>query len=116
MDDLIKQYIAYPMAISIFKQEKERFKEFKLGNLYLDMLDSIIERMQKGFYQLKSELYSVYHLDAKRLDKRKYKVNDHVVEFSPEELKKLTQKIMSDYLVGDNASNFQRKDRIWSKE
>lgn len=112
--DIVKRYIAMPMAIQVFKQDIERFKEFKLGNLYQDMLESIIERMQQDFRQLKSELRS-QHIDVRKLDIGKYKVNNEVFEFTPEELKEMTSKLMSDYLYGENTEGFERMDRTWKR-
>jgi hypothetical protein len=47
--ELIKRFIAMPMAIKVFKQDLESFRKFKLGNLYQDMLESIVERWKKIF-------------------------------------------------------------------
>ncbi|MEN2765853.1 hypothetical protein [Ornithinibacillus xuwenensis] len=111
--NLIKRYIAYPMAIKVFHQDIERFKKVKLSNLYQDMLESIIERMQEDFYKLNDELRSRYRMDVKRLDNGRYKVNNEVLEYTPEELKEFTSQLMSEYLYGDKAAGFERKDRIW---
>ncbi|MEN2465619.1 hypothetical protein [Ornithinibacillus sp. JPR2-1] len=115
MNDLVKKFVAYPLAVTVFKQDKDKFNDFKLGNLYLDMLDSVIERMQRDFFQLKAELLSKHHIDVQRIEVGKYRVNGEIVEFSPEELKQLTNQLMSDYLYGDKAQGFERKDRIWKK-
>jgi hypothetical protein len=101
------------MAITIFKQDIEKFKKVKLGNLYQDMLESIIERMQEDFYKLKDELRSRYRIDVQRLENGKYKVNDEVLEYTSEELKEFTSQLMSEYLYGDKAAGFERKDRAW---
>jgi hypothetical protein len=114
--DLIKRFIAMPMAIKVFKQDLESFRKFKLGNLYQDMLESIVERMQEDFYKLKDELHSRYRIDVKRLENGKYKVNDEVIEYSSEELKGFTSSLMSEYLYGDSASGFERRDRIWKDQ
>lgn len=109
--DIVKRYIAMPMAIKVFKQDKERFNEFKLGNLYEDMLDSIIERMQQDFFNLKDEMNSK-HINLRKIDSLKYRVNGEVMEFSSEELKEMTGELMSEYLHGDKAGKFELKDRI----
>jgi hypothetical protein len=112
--ELINKYIAMPMAIKVFIQDIEKFNEFKLGNLYVDMLDSIIQRMHQDYFDLKAELISIHHVDVKKLDVGKYKINNEVVEFTPEELKKFTEEVMSDYLYGEKASSFERKERTWN--
>lgn len=116
MNELIKKYIAYPLAVTVFKQDKDKFNDFKLGNLYLDMLDSIIERMQQDFYQLKAELLSKHHIDVQRIEVGKYKINGKIVEFTAEELKELTNQLMSEYLYGDKAAEFKRQERVWKPE
>ncbi|WP_155982654.1 hypothetical protein [Paucisalibacillus sp. EB02] len=50
------KYIAIPMAITVFKPDKERFKEFQLRNLYQDMIYSIIERMHQDYFKIKTEM------------------------------------------------------------
>ncbi|WP_096269515.1 hypothetical protein [Paucisalibacillus globulus] len=102
------------MAITVFKQDKEKFSEYQLRNLYEDMIDSIIERMQQDYFKIKTELLTKHHVDIKRIEKGKYEINKEIMEFSPEELKKFTENVMSDYLYGDNAAEFERKDRIWN--
>lgn len=116
VNDLIKNYIAYPFAVTVFKQDKGKFREFKLGNLYLDMLDSILERMHQDYYKVKAELLSKHHIDVQHLEIGKYKINGEIVEFSPEELKQMTNQLMSDYLYGDKAQEFERQERVWKPE
>lgn len=113
MEELIKRYIAMPMAVAVFKQDKEKFSEFRLGNLYEDMLDAIIERMQQDYFHLKKELITKHHIDIKKIEKGKYEINKEIVEFTPEELKEMTREVMSDYLYGDHARGFERKNRVW---
>jgi hypothetical protein len=113
MENLIKRHIAIPMAIAVFKQDKEKFSGYQLGNLYEDMIDSIIERMHQDYFKIKTELISVHHIDVKRIEKGKYKINKEIVEYTSEELKEMTRQVMSDYLHGDHARGFERKDRTW---
>ncbi|MEN2468217.1 hypothetical protein [Ornithinibacillus sp. JPR2-1] len=116
MNDLIKKYIAYPLAVTVFKQDLERFKSFEVGNLYMDMVESIIERMHKDFYQLKAELLSKHHIDVQHIEIGKYKINGEIVEFSPEELKQMTDELMSEYLYGSKAQGFERQERPWKPD
>ncbi|WP_047984109.1 hypothetical protein [Ornithinibacillus californiensis] len=112
-EELIKKYISHPMVLTVFKQDIQKFNEFKLSNLYVDMLESIIDRFQQDYFRLKAEMYSKHHNEVKRLDTRNYKVNDELMEFTPEELKEITKVLMSEYLHGNNARRFERKDRTW---
>jgi hypothetical protein len=115
MEELIKNYIAIPMAVAVFKQDKEKFSEYQLGNLYEDLIDSIIVRIQQDYFIIKRELLTEHHIDIKKIEKGKYEINKEIVEFSPEELKGFTQQVMSDYLYGENARGFERKDRTWKE-
>lgn len=114
MEDLIRKYIAIPMALTVFKQDKEEFSKYQLGNIYEDMIDSIVEQMHQDYFKIKTELLTKHHIDIKRIEKGKYEINKEIVEFSSEELKGFTQRVMSDYLHGENARGFERKDRIWN--
>jgi hypothetical protein len=108
----IRRYIALPLAITVIKQDKEKFEEFKLGNIYLDLLDSIIEEMHRDYLEIKALMYSKYHIDIKKIDNKTYKANNEVYEFTPEELKEMSSQIMSEYLNGEKAKKFERKERI----
>lgn len=114
MEELIKRYITMPMAITVFKQDLEKFNEFKLGNLYLDMIESIIDRMTKDYLELQRKMYTKHHIDIKKIEKGKYQVNGEIMEFTSDELKDMTNQLMSEYLYGDKAGDFERKDRMWS--
>lgn len=110
--ELINEYIALPMAIKVFRQDRETFATFKLGNLYQDKLDATIEKMKEDFYAIKKELLTKHHTEIKRIDQCKYNVNGKIVEYSPGDLKATTGEIMRDYLYGGKAVIFERTDRI----
>ena len=112
---IIDKYIAMPMAITVFKQDRKSFESFKIGNLYQDKLDATMKKLREDFYLMKKELISQHHLDIKCIDQCKYTVNGKIIEYSPGELKLLTSGIMGDYLYGDKATNFEVKDRVWKE-
>lgn len=114
--DIINRYIAIPLAIKVFKQDQKEFQDFRIGNLYLDLLDCIIDQLKNDFLQLKKEMYSKYHLDIKYLgnqnDVEKYKVNNKdIIEYTPAELKALTRNIMEEYLYKERTGPLERKVR-----
>ncbi|WP_087974302.1 hypothetical protein [Oceanobacillus rekensis] len=115
--DIVLRYITIPMAIKVFRQDKESFRHFKLGNLYLDKLDTVLQQLNKTFHQLKKEMYTIHHLDIRYLGKTdkevKYSVNNEVITFTPEELRLTTSEIMSEYLYGKSATPFERTERVW---
>ncbi|SET84371.1 hypothetical protein SAMN05216389_1388 [Oceanobacillus limi] len=111
MDEQIKKFIAYPMAIKVLKDDLEKFEDFRLRNVYLDMLESIIERMQKDFYRLKGKMHNV-----RKNEDGTYNINGQVHQFTAEELKEMTEELMSEYLHGDKAKPFERKERVWKKD
>ncbi|GAB3051650.1 hypothetical protein [Virgibacillus ainsalahensis] len=110
---IIKKYIAIPMAIKVFRQDQEKFKSYKIGNVYLDKLDAVINQLQHDLNNIKKQMYTVHHINIKRIDKSKYKVNNEIIEFTPDELREMTKKIMQEYLYGDEASDFETKERMW---
>lgn len=105
------------MAVKIFRADRENFIKSKVGNVYQDMLDSCIERMEKDFFKIKREMFSKYHLDIRYLGKEnnivRYKVNNEVIKYTSEELKEMTSQIMKQYLYGNKAEPFKVKNRIW---
>ncbi|WP_047981739.1 hypothetical protein [Ornithinibacillus contaminans] len=110
----VERYITYPMAIQVFKQDLQELKKFSLGNLYLDLVESIIKRMEQDFYKLKSELYSKNHIDVRRLNSKKYTINGKVIEYTSDELKEMTKQLMNEYLTGNKAETFIPTNRPWT--
>ena len=113
MNDLVLKFITMPMAIKIFKQDKESFAFSKVGNVYQDLLDSVLNKLQSDFNDLKKDMYTKHHLDVRYIgrdnNKVKYTVNNNVVEFTPEELRNKTEELMKKYLA---SAEF---DRGWGK-
>ncbi|HLR69511.1 MAG TPA: hypothetical protein VK105_20680 [Virgibacillus sp.] len=109
--NLIDKFIALPLAINVFQQDQERFKSFKMGNLYLDKLDAVIDQLKEDFYALKKEFISKHHMDIKRIDQCTYNVNGKVIEYTPGELKLLTTGVMREYL--HKVVEFEEKVRLW---
>jgi len=94
---LIDRYIALPMAISVLKQDREEFKKFTMGPVYLTLLDPAIEKATQDFYDLKKDMISKHHVDIKRIGKLQYKVNDEIIKYTADQLKKLSENIMNEY-------------------
>ena len=117
MQDLILKYIAMPMAIKIFKDDRESFKVSKVAPIYFDLIESILKQLEKDFKQLKADMFTKYHLDIRYLGKDdgtvKYGVNKDVIEFSPEELRNGTQKIMEEYIA---TVDVEKQERVWTGE
>lgn len=115
--EIINRYITLPMAVKNIRVDREFFIKSKVGNVYQDMLDSCVERMEKEFYKIKQEMFSQYHLDIRYLGKEndvvRYKVNNEFIEYTSGELKEMTRQIMEQYLYGDKAEPFEVKNRIW---
>ena len=105
-----------PMAIQIFKQDKESFATSKVNMLYQDLFDSILNKLQTDFRKLKSDMYSRHHLDVRYIGKDngmvKYSVNRNIAEFTPEELRSKAEELMKEYLSNVEV---ERQDRIWDE-
>ncbi|WP_200416429.1 hypothetical protein [Virgibacillus salexigens] len=110
---LIKKYIAIPMAIKVFSQDLEKFKSYKMRNVYLDKLDAVIDQLQNDLNDIKKQIYTVHHINVRRIDKCKYKANNEIIEFTPDEMREMTKVVMQEYLYGSEASEFQAKERMW---
>lgn len=98
MDDLILRYVTMPMTIRIFKEDKESFKVSKMSMLYDDVFDSMIEALQHDYNELRKEMFTVHHLDIKRIGQLKYTVNQQVVEYTAAQLRDKTEELMNEYM------------------
>ncbi|WP_096271769.1 hypothetical protein [Paucisalibacillus globulus] len=106
------------MAIKVFEQDKKEFQKFKIGILYLDLHDNLIEQLKNDFLELKMKMYSQHHLDVKYMgkhdNKERYSINNtEIVEYTPAELKELTSSMMEEYIYKDKTRIFKRKERVY---
>ncbi|ASK63905.1 hypothetical protein CFK37_17955 [Virgibacillus phasianinus] len=121
MEKTIHDFIILPLALKVFRRDYQAFKVSKVGNVYLDKLDTVIDQLQKDINLVKHQLITVHHIDVKYYGKEngviKYmcKKNNEpgIVEFTPMELKELTGKVMRVYLYGDKSVEFEHKERAW---
>lgn len=110
MRDLVLRFIAMPMAIKVFQDDKENFRPSKVNVLYYDLIDSILVQLESDFRQLKADMYSKHHLDIKQIGKTKYTINKEVIEFTPGELRHKTEEIMREHLAN---VDFKSQGRAW---
>ncbi|WP_163527867.1 hypothetical protein [Halobacillus ihumii] len=115
--EVINKFIAIPLAIKVFRMDREQVKDFKTAHVYLDKLDAVLVKLQEDFNTLKKDMYTVHHMDIRYLGKEndivKYRANNEVITFNAEELKMMTSDIMREYLYGAKAGEFPIQDRIW---
>src|SRR5690625_1228046 len=109
---LISKFIALPIAISNLKQDKEHFASFKFGDVYIAKLDAVIKEMEKDFYKLKSELITKHHIEIRKIDRYSYSVNGEVIEYTPDQLKDMTEQVMKKYFNKD--VNFNTDNKPWT--
>lgn len=114
--EIVLRFITMPMAVKVFEQDKKNFATSKVNILYYDLIDSVLDKLEKDFKVLKADMYSKHHLDVKYLGKEnglvRYSVNREVIEFTPKELQDKTEKLMKEYLSN---VELNRKDNIWDK-
>lgn len=100
--DVVLRFVCMPMAAALFRQDKNKFSVSKVNVVYYDLIDSVLEKLDIDFKQLKADMYSKYHLDVKYLGKNngivRYSVNKEIVEYTPDELKDKTEELMKEYL------------------
>jgi len=117
-NELIHQYITLPLAINVFRRDRNTFAHFKFGNVYQAKIDSCIDQLKNDFYNLKQEMYTKHHIDLKYLGKNKnevrYKMNREILIFSPNELRQMTRDVMRSYLYGNKAVPFEVGNRPWT--
>lgn len=108
--ELVEKYIALPLAIKNFERDKELFKQFTMGNLYLDVIDATIKDLKEDFYILKHTMKYKHGLHVRKLSPLKYTVNGEPIKYTSKELKEMTSNLMSEYL---QRVKFERKERMW---
>lgn len=122
-DKIIQKFIATQLAIKNFRRDKINFEDFKFGYVYNDMLDSIIEQLEKEFYSLKAKLISSYHIEVMFLGKEenvnRYKIKnkdtEKIIEFTSDELKEMTGALMKESLI-KYQSFIEWKEHVWEDE
>lgn len=110
--ELVDKYIVLPLAIKTFRDDAKIFKTFKMGNLYLDVVEATIDKLIEDFYILKDELQNKYHLNIKQITPLKYSVNGLLIKYTSKELKEIKSHIMSEYLQDVKAR--KRERLLWS--
>ena len=115
--DIVNQFIATSLAIKVFKRDQTDFMDFKFFELYLDMTDAIIGRLQEDLNILRKDMITKHHIDVRQLESTKYIVKgrdtNEVLEFTPDQLKQMTTEVMDRYLTGDKAEPFERQSGRW---
>ncbi len=92
--NFVNRYIAIPLAITVFNNDRDKFRQFKMRNIYLDMTDSAVEGFKKEFHALKREMISKHHVDIKRIDALQYNVNGEIIEYTADQLRDLAKDVM----------------------
>ncbi|GGJ76416.1 hypothetical protein [Virgibacillus salexigens] len=108
MNDELKQlaqdFIILPFVLKVFKQDKKRFSKLKTANVYLSMIDALIERIHTELTATKQKLYTKYLLDIKRIGNTTYRWNSRgnsgTIKYSSEDLREMTREIMRRYMKG----------------
>lgn len=108
---LAQDFIILPFVLKVFQQDKKRFNVFNTPNVYISMLEAVIEKIQKDIIATKQQLYTKYHLDIKRVGKTEYRWNSKgesgVFQYTSEELREMTKEKMEKYL---QETEFQLND------
>lgn len=107
MDQQIKEYIALPLAINVFKHDRPLFKGWSMSNLYLSKIDHVINQMQADFTQMRG----MYYNRIRKLDNA-YIIDGRKHTFTGEQLKEMTADVAKRYMYGDKATDFELKNFI----
>lgn len=114
---LIEQVIALPLALRVFAKDKKHFEPLYVGNVYLDLFDSLMEQIQKDITTTKQTLFREFRITVQQVNDNQYKWTEQgvteTVTYTAEELKQLTAGIMHDYLSGSRPISFHSKNRMW---
>ncbi|WP_017797546.1 hypothetical protein [Oceanobacillus kimchii] len=112
MNDLVLKYICMPLAINTLKHNEKLYNhdKFKIVPPYLDLHESLINAIEKDFYELKREVVQDHHLNIRKQSAGKYLVNGKNMEFTSEELREGTKKVIQSYMYGENMIEIEHKD------
>ncbi|UUG68616.1 hypothetical protein YPHTV1_00054 [Halomonas phage YPHTV-1] len=107
MDQQIKEYIALPLAINVFKHDRPLFKGWSMGNLYMSKIDHVVEQMEYDFNQMRGKYYN----RVRKLDSA-YIIDGRKFTFTADQLKEMTAEVAHRYMSGDKATDFEVKNII----
>ncbi|OEH52980.1 hypothetical protein AQ616_18930 [Oceanobacillus sp. E9] len=112
MNELVLKYICMPLAINTLKHNEKLYdqEKFKIAPLYLNLHESLINAIEKDFYKLKREIIQDHQLIIRKQSTGKYVVNGEIVEFTSEELREGTKKVIQSYMYGENMIEIEHKD------
>ncbi|MBT2601441.1 MULTISPECIES: hypothetical protein [unclassified Oceanobacillus] len=110
--DIVLKYICMPLAISTLKHNEKLYDQdkFKVVPIYLNLHESLINAIEKDFLQLRNDMYSKHHLDILKISNNTYTINKEKKEFSSEELREGTKKVIQSYMYGENMINIEHKE------
>ncbi|WP_121615189.1 hypothetical protein [Virgibacillus halodenitrificans] len=107
MDQQIKEYIALPLAINVFKHDRPLFKGWSMANLYLSKIDHVVGQMQADFNQMRGKYYN----RVRKLENA-YIIDGRKFTFTADQLKEMTAEVAHRYMSGDKATEFEMKNII----
>ncbi|GLO64766.1 hypothetical protein [Oceanobacillus kimchii] len=112
MNELVLKYICMPMAIATLKHNEKLYDQdkFKIVPPYLDLHESLINAIEKDFLELKREVIQDHYLNIRKQSTGKYVVNGKVMEFTSEELREGTKKVIQSYMYGENMIDIEHKE------
>lgn len=112
--DIILKYICMPLAINTLKHNEKLYDQdkFKIVPPYLDLHESLINAIEKDFYELKREVVQDHHLNIRKQSAGKYLVNGENMEFTSEELREGTKQVIQSYMYmyGENMIEIEDRD------
>ncbi|MBT2600927.1 MULTISPECIES: hypothetical protein [unclassified Oceanobacillus] len=111
--DIVLKYICMPMAIATLKHNEKLYDydKFKIMPLYLNLHESLIKAIEKDFYEFKKDVITTnHHLDIRKQSAGKYVVNGENMEFTAEELREGTKKVIQSYMYGENMIEIDYKE------
>lgn len=101
-----------PLAINTLKHNMALYDQdkFKIVPPYLDLHESLINTIEKDFYELKKDVITSHRLDIRKQSTGKYMVNGEVMEFTSEELREGTKQVIQSYMYGENMIEVNHKE------
>lgn len=110
VNELIKEYIILPIAIKTLQHDRELFKGRNALNIYWSKINYVIEQMQQRHNDIKRQVIGKQKMRVnayKKDDKRVYVAGDQTHEYTADQLRDMTTALISTYLQGNRATDFE---------
>ncbi|WP_077356043.1 hypothetical protein [Virgibacillus halodenitrificans] len=119
-NELITLIITIPLATKVISREKIFVEDLYASNVYLDLMEAILEKIKNDLVMAKKNLHSFHKTIVQnpyKNDIKSYKVMTgqqyKVLYFTSNQLKQLTTNTILQYLYDEKIQPLKKRERKW---